>query len=330
MARYRWLVFAAGTAAVIAVLAIAAWLLRSPESGPAIFEDWALKLNTKPIRVADLETAFSQQRYDFIQVRDSRTPVPRILVAEVPEDLGQVAEVRRRKALFLGSILPLVLAVNEQISVERAAVERVAAKRARGETVTSADAAEIERLARIYRLLDEDAALADATDPELIDDLLMRVAPLPVSMALAQAAEESAWGLSRFADEGNALFGQWVWNDPTGITPLGRAPGETHSIKAFRDLLECTLSYAHNLNTHAAYADFRRMRANMLATTGTLDGHALAATLNRYSGRGQAYVESLRGIIRANNLATLDTARFADRRPVTQVASNASATNVGL
>lgn len=325
--RTRWL--------IAAILAIAGggvvWLmLPTAPSGPPIFEDWAHKLNTKPLRVADLESAFAREKYDFIQVRDSRGAVPRILVAEVPEDLSQVAEVRRRKALFLGSILPLVLAVNEQIAVERAMVESVAAKRARGESLAGTDIAEIDRLARIYRLRDEAVPIGNPSNPELIDDLLLRVAPLPVSMALAQAAEESAWGLSRFADEGNALFGQWVWNDPTGITPLGRAPGETHSIKSFRDLLECILSYAHNLNTHAAYADFRRMRANMLATTGTLDGHALAATLTRYSGRGQAYVESLRSIIRSNSLATLDTARFADRRALTQVASNAASTDVGL
>lgn len=323
----RWPWLALGAAALGAGAFI---LLRPDAQEPPIFADWALKLTQSPLRVADVESAFAKENYDFIRVRDSRAPVPRILVGQVPDDLGQIAEVRRRKALFLGALLPIVLAVNEQVAGERATIERVETLRARGQRPSAADTAEMLRLARIYRLVNDAEPVADVTDTEFIDALLLRVAPLPVSLALAQAAEESAWGLSRFADEGNALFGQWVWNDPTGITPLGRAPGETHSIKAFRDLLECTLSYAHNLNTHAAYADFRRMRANMLASSGALDGHALAATLTRYSGRGQAYVESLRNIIRGNDLAPLDSVRFADRRPVTQVAAVDSSTNVGM
>ena len=324
----RWPWLAMGAAAVIAAGAI--WLTRFEEHpAPPIFEDWAIKLTSAPLRVADVEAVFAQVRYDFIQVRDGRGPVPRILVGAVPEDLGQVAEVRRRKALFLGALLPLVMAVNEQIASERAVIERAARERALGQQPAARDAAEVNRLARVYRLIAADATVADVGAPDFVDELLLRVAPLPVSMALAQAAEESAWGLSRFADEGNALFGQWVWNDPTGITPLARAPGETHSIKSFRDLLECTLSYAHNLNTHAAYGDFRRMRANMMSSTGVLDGHALAATLNRYSGRGQAYVESLRGIIRANSLGPLDIAKFATRRSVTRVAAVGSGIDVG-
>jgi Bax protein len=95
------------------------------------------------------------------------------------------------------------------------------------------------------------------------------------------------------------------------MVPSARGGDETHSVRAFRDILESTLSYAHNLNTHWAYEDFRKMRANMLNSSGRLDGAALAGTLTRYSGRGQAYVESLRGIIRGNGLAALDQARFA-------------------
>ncbi len=120
--------------------------------------------------------------------------------------------------------------------------------------------------------------------------------------------------MSRFAAEGNALYGQWVWNDEAGIIPKGRRDGETHSIQAFRDIYESTLSYAHNLNTHKAYKNFRHMRANMLNAKGVLDGRVLAGALTKYSGRGQAYVEALRTIIRANDLSVLDRATFADQR----------------
>jgi Bax protein len=310
------LLLAGEALAVVAVCLVAA--LGVPGMGGGARERaataWRLVLDRPPPTVAELETAFTGLDYDFHAVREGRAKVPRVRVNTVPEDLGQVVEVRRRKALFFASVLPLVLAVNEQIAAERAAIEDLAAKLRRQEALSEREAAELNRLARVYKLIDEDdTGIADVSDAALIDDLLLRAAPIPVSLALAQAAEESAWGLSRFAVEGNALYGQWVWNDDAGIVPTARGAGETHSVRAFADLYESTLSYANNLNTHAAYAGFRRMRANMLASSGVLDGHALAATLTRYSGRGQAYVESLRAIIRGNDLARLDRAVFDDR-----------------
>jgi Bax protein len=242
------------------------------------------------------------------------------LVRTIPDDLGQVREVERRKDLFLAAVLPLALAVNEQINAERVEVTAMARKISLGQDLTFLERDELDRLARVYRVIDEaddNDAEADKTTPELsasdmIDELLLRAAPLPVSLVLAQAAEESAWGLSRFAAEGNALYGQWVWNDGLGIIPKSRADGQTHSVRAFRDIYESTLSYAHNLNTHRAYSAFRNMRANMLNATGQLDGFALAGTLTRYSGRGQAYVTSLRSIIRTNDLSALDRARLGE------------------
>ncbi|MDX2221463.1 MAG: glucosaminidase domain-containing protein [Rhodospirillaceae bacterium] len=312
------LLLAGETLAVAAIGLIAAFGAPNPSGGGVRTANaWRLVFDRPPPTVAELETAFTGLNYDFHAVREGRAMVPRVRVNTVPEDLGQVTEVRRRKALFFASVLPLVLAVNEQIAAERSVIETLAAKLRRQDALNEREAAELNRLARIYKLLDdEDPDVSDIRDAALIDELLLRAAPIPVSLALAQAAEESAWGLSRFAVEGNALYGQWVWNDGAGIVPAARGAGETHSVRAFADLYESTLSYANNLNTHAAYSGFRRMRANMLASSGALDGHALAATLTRYSGRGQAYVESLRAIIRGNDLGRLDRAVFGDDAPV--------------
>lgn len=291
---------------------------------------WEHEVGDGAFAVAELETAFANVGYDFGQVKSGQIGVPRVLVRTMPADLGQVPEVDRRKALFLGSVLPLVLAVNEQILSERKIVEDIGRKIQFQQPLTANDRAELQRLARIYRIIeDSDEALVSDTETpeadlikavapqipadELVDELLLRAAPLPVSLVLAQAAEESAWGLSRFASEGNALYGQWVWNDELGIIPKQRAQGQTHSVRAFRDILESTLSYAHNLNTHRAYQGFRRMRANMLTATGHLDGYALAGALTKYSGRGQAYVEALRTIMRSNDLKALDRAKFTDQ-----------------
>jgi Bax protein len=312
----RWA--AAGAAAAAAgLLAGLLWRGLAPPAR------WQLEIAAEPLPTTAVEEAFARLDYDLAQVRAGRG-VPRVLVRSIPDDLGQMAEVDRRKRLFLGAVLPLVLAVNEQIMAERETVEAIGRKIAAGQALNARDGKELERLARVYRVIDEDdeTGIAELSDTALIEELRLRVAPVPVSLALAQAAEESAWGLSRFADEGNALYGQWVWNDEAGIVPKKRPAGQTHSVRAFRDLYESTLSYAHNLNTHSAYGAFRRARAEMLRATGQLDGHALAGTLTRYSGRGQAYVNSLRSIIRANDLTALDRAQFIDRQTTRTAAAD--------
>ena len=329
----RAIVALAGLAVFSAVTS--AVLYQVFDLGGTLANRWHVEVGTsnEPLVVARLEETFAGINYDLAAVRKGQA-VPRVLVRSIPSDLGQVPEVDRRKDLFLGSVLPLVLAVNEQIMAERHEIEGIAKKLRLQEPLTEADLSELERLGKVYEVISDDPEndgpdfdIATVNHQEMVDELLLRVAPLPVSLVLAQAAEESAWGLSRFAAEGNALYGQWVWNDDAGIVPKGRRTGETHSVQAFDDIYESTLSYAHNLNTHRAYNNFRRMRANMLNARGALDGHVLAGALTKYSGRGQAYVESLRGIIRANNLGVLDRAVFSDQQPRETVATSIGAVN---
>lgn len=310
---------------------VAAYLIYTDSSAPrGAVTRWDVEIADDPLGVADVERRFSEIGYDLDGVKRGRGGVPRVLVRTIPDDLGQVPEVTRRKSLFLGAVLPLALAVNEQIAAERAVVEALDEKLKHHEMLSGNDAEELDRLARIYRIIgsddEEDDEIENTTVAKedragVVKELLLRAAPLPVSLILAQAAEESAWGLSRFAAEGNALYGQWVWNDAAGIVPANRPRGETYSVRAFRDIYESTLSYAHNLNTHPAYKHFRRMRAAMLKSGGRLDGHILAGALIKYSGRGQAYIESLRAIMRANGLSALDRVRFTDQTPPRTLAS---------
>jgi len=118
---------------------------------------------------------------------------------------------------------------------------------------------------------------------------------VPLSMALAQAAQESGWGRSRPAREDNALFGQMMF-----------APATRPQVQPFADLLETVTAYARNLNSHAAYAEFRRRRAALRARGDALDGHALVPFIQRYSERGLGYVEAIRQLMRMNNLFALD------------------------
>lgn len=326
---FRKRVIVALTTTAVLCGAIGTYLYQRTDVTDAIAQRWHVEVgdDDAPLVVEKVEQAFAAINYDISRVRLGQG-VPRVLVRTIPADLGQVPEVERRKDLFIGSVLPLVLAVNEQILTERVHIEAVAKKLKFQEPLSNDDMAELERLGKIYEVIEDDpddhaptVDLATVNPAEMVDELLLRVAPLPVSLVLAQAAEESAWGLSRFAAEGNALYGQWVWNDDEGIIPKGRRVGETHSIRAFRDIYESTLAYAHNLNTHRAYKNFRHIRANMLNAKGVLDGRVLAGALSKYSGRGQAYVESLRTIIRANDLGVLDRAVFSDLQKIQTTAT---------
>jgi len=126
-----------------------------------------------------------------------------------------------------------------------------------------------------------------------ITALLERIDVIPTSLILAQSAEESGWGTSRFVRQGNALFGQWAWGDDEGIVPKGREEGKTHVIKAFGSLMDSVRAYARNINSHPAYQSLRERRAALRADGQMITGWELAETLTKYSERGAEYVDSI-------------------------------------
>ena len=140
--------------------------------------------------------------------------------------------------------------------------------------------------------------------------LMRRVDTVPASLALAQAAEESGWGTSRFAQEGNALFGQWTTAEGEGLVPRRREAEASHKVRVFDELHDAVAAYLHNLNTHRAYRQFRLTRAEQRAESGRLDSVALVEDLKSYSERGEDYVASIKTIIRVNRLRQLDQAAF--------------------
>ncbi len=148
-----------------------------------------------------------------------------------------------------------------------------------------------------------------------IEDLISRVDAVPPSLVLAQAAEESGWGTSRFADLGNALFGQWTYG--AGIAPLQRRKEKgQYSIAAFDSPLDSIRAYLQNINSHPAYQELRKVRAAARANGGIASGYDLARTLTKYSERGEDYVHSLHAIMRVNKLAPTDSAYLARTKAV--------------
>ena len=137
----------------------------------------------------------------------------------------------------------------------------------------------------------------------------MRMDIIPVSIALAQAANESGWGTSRFALEGNALFGQWTWSKK-GISPKNQDPNKSHKVLQFQILKASVRAYKNNLNTHNAYKEFREARAQMREDKGKLDGLQLTQYLEKYASIGKKYVEILNDIIRKNSLTDFDNSNL--------------------
>ena len=247
----------------------------------------------------ELQELFRRIGYELDGVR-KRGEVPRIFLASLPPDLPDLPRADQRKITFIKSTLPLILHVNEQILQDRRRLMLIRSSMEAGEKISTDNALWLEDMADLY-----DAKTATP------DVLLRRVDVVPPSLAIAQAAEESGWGTSRFAREGNSLFGQRIYrNNRKGLVPEDRIEGEVFRVRAFDHLIDGVKAYAHNLNSHFAYDDFRAARAAMRKQTSKLNGYDLAGSLIKYSERGEAYIKTIRLIIRANSLRVFDASRL--------------------
>ncbi len=249
-----------------------------------------------------LENHFDTLGYTLAAIRQGEE-VPRLFLHTIPQDISQLVDYRQRKTAFIQIMLPLILAENEKILNDRRHVTVLRTRHSAGEALQPEQADWLRDLANYYRLPD-----FSVEREEDWRRLLGRVDVIPVSLALAQGAIESGWGTSRFAQQGNAIFGQWSWKPGSGIVPEGRPEGASYEIRAFQRLSISVRSYLRNLNTHRAYRALRQNRLQMRAEGVEPRGWALAGHLQSYSQRGVAYITELRKIIRINGLDKLDKA----------------------
>lgn len=243
--------------------------------------------------------------------------VPRIYLTNIPprwrDSVSDEVSVLAKKRIFFRTLAPLVLRANELILADRKRLTALAKTVNAGHPLEQEDRTWLGEIATRYRVIKDPQALPqqDAL-ADLTDQLLVRVDILPLSLVLAQGAEESGWGTSRFAAQGNALFGQWTWGGD-GIKPEGqREELGDHRIAAFETPLEAIMSYLLNLNSHNAYEELRTLRAALRNSGKKVSGYELAKTLTRYSERGQEYVEALHALMRVNNLEATDDAHLGD------------------
>jgi len=242
--------------------------------------------------------------------------VPRLYITDIParwrDKSSKELDVETKKQVFFLFLGPLILHSNELIKTNRDRVASIIEMLRAGAKLSDEDQTFLFEMAETYKVSECKTDLI--TDQSLQEKLLRRIDTVPPSLVLAQAAEESGWGTSRFAVEGNALFGIWTWGDK-GITPLKqRAVLGNYKIASYETPLQSVIAYMHNLNTHQAYHELRARRAELRKTGAKVTGWDLAKTLTKYSERGQAYVESLQSLIEGNRLQTADDA-FLDNGP---------------
>ncbi len=228
--------------------------------------------------------------------------VPPFLLTALPKDLHRINNVTERKRLFFLSLLPSVLLANREITLQRQQLLIALRHYEAGLPLSSPQQLLISRLTKSYRLRHN-----PLTNQSTRKQLLQRLDTLPADLVLAQAANESGYGTSRFTRLGNNLFGQWTYATGTGLVPKERSAKQRHEVQRFASLHDSMRSYMNNLNAHRAYRSLRTIRAQKRAQGKTLQGIDLAAGLRLYSSRRDAYVAEIRAIIRSNRLSRLTT-----------------------
>ena len=233
---------------------------------------------------------FAAYGYNIDEIKRGNADVPNLFLEKLPRELTTLKDIDVKKDLFIATLLPPILKVNEYILYERKRLLKIINFIEINGKAPSKDLFWLRRKMIRYRMTEFS-----------IEELYSRMNIIPPSLALTQAAIETGWGSSRFAQDANALYGQWTWNDDEGIIPLGREDGKTHSIKKFNNLISAVESYALNLNTHKAYEDFRIERTKYQEPQ-DIDVNSLLITLIFYSERGYEYIDNLSNIIRINRI----------------------------
>jgi len=233
--------------------------------------------------------------------------VPRVYLQSIPKRWAKESRnlpVKLKKELFFRLLAPAILTANESILIERQKVEE--ALKAKKPLSISLEK-EMVFLAHKYKLVKKDQSVT--VDDKTLNSLLLHIDAIPVSLALAQGANESGWGTSRFALLGNSLFGQWDFSGK-GIAPKQqRKEYGNYGLARFDRPQDAVNAYLLNLNTHRAYAKLRKMRAG----NRQISGYKLATSLNKYSERGEAYVKDIQQMIHFNHLEATDKAYLSEK-----------------
>ena len=252
-----------------------------------------LESDSVRLSAATIKQLFEDTNYSLKDVRKNKLVKP-VALTLLPQEIKMIENTKKRKEFFIQIVLPLIVKENNNIRIDRKTLFRVINK----SNNSVAEKQWLEKKYKQYGVKSGD-----------LSSLKVRMDEIPVSLAIAQAAKETGWGTSRFAQEGNALFGQWTWSGE-GLKPKDADADKGHKVMKFNVLQASVRAYQRNLNTHRTYREFRKARAELRDLNKPLDSLELSKYLNKYAETGNQYVEVLQKIIKQNNLKDFDDAKL--------------------
>ena len=252
-----------------------------------------LETDTVRLNASTRKQLFEDTNYKLKDVRETKLVKP-VALTLLPQEIKMIENTQKRKEFFIQIILPLILKENNNIRLDRKRLFTIINK----SNNSNLEKKWLNKKYKQYGVKNKD-----------LSSLKVRMDEVPVSLAIAQAAKETGWGTSRFAQEGNALFGQWTWSGE-GLKPKDSDKNEGHKVMKFNVLQASVRAYQRNLNTHSSYKDFRQARAKLREQGRPLDSLILSKYLNEYAETGNQYVEILKKIIKQNNLKDFDDAKL--------------------
>ena len=258
-----------------------------------IFSLNEIETDTVRLNASTIKQLFEDTKYKLDDVRDKKLVKP-VALTLLPNEIKMIENVKKRKEFFIQIVLPLILKENNNIKLDRKRLFNIINK----SNNSDLEKKWLEKKYKQYGIPSKDLSI-----------LKIRMDEVPVSLALAQAAKETGWGTSRFAQEGNALFGQWTWSGE-GLKPKEADQNQGHKVMKFNVLQASVRAYQRNINTHSSYKNFRQARAELRDRGKPLDSLILAEYLDKYAETGNQYVEVLKKIINQNSLKDFDDAKL--------------------
>ncbi len=251
-------------------------------------------LNTSRLSASTIVQLFEDTKYDLKKVKETKLVNIGNSIDHLPLEMKKIENTNKRKNLFIQIVLPLIIEENTKIRLDRKKLFTILNKNNNSNT-------EKEWLSQKFKQY--------GVKSNDFSTLKIRMDEIPASLAIAQAAKETGWGTSRFAQEGNALFGQWTWSGE-GIKPAGADVDSKHKIAKFKVLKASVKAYQRNLNTHSGYKEFRNERAIQRDNNGKLNSLKLVNHLDKYAETGVEYTKILKKIIEQNSLTDFDDVKI--------------------
>jgi Bax protein len=245
------------------------------------------------LSASTIKQLFEDTGYNLNDVRKKKLVKP-VALTLLPQEIKMIENSKKRKEFFIQIVLPLIIEENNNIKLDRKTLFTIINK----SNNSVSEKQWLEKKYKQYGVKSGD-----------LSTLKIRMDEIPVSLAIAQAAKETGWGTSRFALEGNALFGQWTWSGE-GLKPKEAKEGQSHKVMKFNILQASVRAYQRNINTHSTYKNFRKARAKLRDSNKPLDSIELSKYLNKYAETGNQYVEVLQKIIKQNKLQDFDDAKL--------------------